>query len=72
MQKSYKFLLEIMMLVSSANIMGIAKVFIVGGRSFIQIMKSKGHKINTCGTPCSSRYFGVQRAILFQSFDFFL
>jgi hypothetical protein len=35
MQKSSQFLLEIMMLVSSANIMGIAKVFIVGGRSFI-------------------------------------
>jgi hypothetical protein len=35
MQKSSRFLLEIMMLVSSANIMGIAKVFIVGGRSFI-------------------------------------
>jgi hypothetical protein len=35
MQKSSKFLLEIMTLVSSANIMGIAKVFIVGGRSFI-------------------------------------
>jgi hypothetical protein len=35
MQKSSKFLLEIMTLVSSANIMGIAKVFIVGDRSFI-------------------------------------
>jgi hypothetical protein len=35
MQKSSKFLLEIMTLVLSANIMGIAKVFILGGRSFI-------------------------------------
>jgi hypothetical protein len=33
MQKSSKFLLEIMTLVSSANIMGIAKVFIVGGNN---------------------------------------
>jgi hypothetical protein len=31
-QKSSKFLLEIMTLVSSANIMGTVKVFIVGGR----------------------------------------
>jgi hypothetical protein len=53
MQKSSKFLLDIMTLVSSANIMGIAKVFIVGGRSFIQIMKSKGPKIDPSGTPCS-------------------
>jgi hypothetical protein len=51
MQKSSRFLLEIMMLVSSANIMGTAKVFIVGGRSFVQIMKSKGPKIDPCGTP---------------------
>jgi hypothetical protein len=35
MQKSSKFLLEIMALVSSINIMGIAKVLIVGGRLFI-------------------------------------
>jgi hypothetical protein len=38
--------------VSSANIMAIAKVFIVGGRSFIYVMKSKGPKIYPCGTPC--------------------
>jgi hypothetical protein len=37
MQKSSKFLLGIMTLVSSANIVGIAKVFIVGGRSFIYV-----------------------------------
>jgi hypothetical protein len=47
-QKSSKFLLEIMTLVSSANIMGSVKififfiVFIVGGRSFMYIIKSKG------------------------------
>jgi hypothetical protein len=35
MQKSSKFLLEIMTLVSSANSMGVAKEFIVGGRSFL-------------------------------------
>jgi hypothetical protein len=35
MQKSSKFLLEIVTLVSSVNTVGIAKVFIVGGRSFI-------------------------------------
>jgi hypothetical protein len=32
--------------------MDIAKVFIDGGRSFISIMKSKGPKIDHCGTPC--------------------
>jgi hypothetical protein len=41
-QKSSHFLVEIMTLVSSANIMGFYKVFIVGGRSFMYIMKSKG------------------------------
>jgi hypothetical protein len=35
MQKSPKFLLEIMIIVSSANIMGIDEVFNVGGKSFI-------------------------------------
>jgi hypothetical protein len=52
MQKSSKFLLEIMTLVSLANIMGIDEVFSVGGRSFIQIRKSKGPKIYPWGTPC--------------------
>jgi hypothetical protein len=41
-QKSSTFLLGIMALVSSANIMGSVKVFIVGGRSFIYSMKNKG------------------------------
>jgi hypothetical protein len=35
MQKISKFLPEIMILLSSVNIMGIDEVFIVGGRSFI-------------------------------------
>jgi hypothetical protein len=42
MQKSSNFLLEIMTLVSSANIMGIEEVFSVGGRPFIYIRKSRG------------------------------
>jgi hypothetical protein len=50
-QKSSKFLLEIMTLVSSAN-MGSVKVFIVGGKSFMYIMKSKGPRIDPWGTPC--------------------
>jgi hypothetical protein len=52
MQKSSRFILEIVILVSSANIMSIAKVFIVGGGSFVQIMKNKGTKIDPCGNPC--------------------
>jgi hypothetical protein len=51
LQKSSNFLIEIMTLVSSANIMGFAKVFIVGGRSFMYIMKSKGLRIDPWGTP---------------------
>jgi hypothetical protein len=38
--------------VSSANIMGSVKVFIVfivGGRSFMYIIKSKGHRIDPWG-----------------------
>jgi hypothetical protein len=48
-EKSSKFLLEIIALVSSANKMGSDKVFIVGGRSFIYIKKSKGPKIDPRG-----------------------
>jgi hypothetical protein len=51
-QKSPKFLLEIMTLVSSENIMGSVKVFIVGGRASMYIMKSKGPRIDPWGTPC--------------------
>jgi hypothetical protein len=36
-------------LVSSANKMGSDKVFIVGGRSFLYIMKSKVPKIDPSG-----------------------
>jgi hypothetical protein len=54
-QKSSTFLLEIIMLVSSANIMGSDKsdkVLIVGGRPFFQyIMKSKGPRIDPWETP---------------------
>jgi hypothetical protein len=35
-----------MTLVSSANIMGSDEIFIVGGRSFIYIMKSKGPRVD--------------------------
>jgi hypothetical protein len=45
-QKSSNFLLEIITLVSSSNIMGSDKVFIVGGRLFIYIMKSKGPRVD--------------------------
>jgi hypothetical protein len=51
LQKLSKFLLEIMTLVS-ANIIGFSKVFIVGGRSFVCIMKSKSPRIDPWGTPC--------------------
>jgi hypothetical protein len=51
-QKSSKFVLEIMTLVSSVNIMGSVKVFFVGGRSFMHIVKSKGPRIDPWGTPC--------------------
>jgi hypothetical protein len=40
-EKSSTFLLEIITLVSSTNKMGADKVFIVGGMSLIQIIKSK-------------------------------
>jgi hypothetical protein len=51
-QKSSKFLLEIMTLVSSAKIMGSDKVFIAGGRSFMCIMKSESPRIDPWGTVC--------------------
>jgi hypothetical protein len=52
LQKLSNFLLEIMALVSLANIVGFAKVFTVEGRSFMYIMKSKGTRIDPWGTPC--------------------
>jgi hypothetical protein len=50
-EKSSKYLLEIITLVSSVNKMGSDKVFIVEGGSFIYIMKSSGPKIDPWGTP---------------------
>jgi hypothetical protein len=44
--KSPNYLLEIMTLVSSANIVGSDRVLIVGRRSFMYIMKSKGPRID--------------------------
>jgi hypothetical protein len=49
---SSKFLLQIITLVTSVNKIGSDKAFIVGDRSFIYIMKSKGPKIDPWGTPC--------------------
>lgn len=51
LQKS-TFLLEMMTLVSSVIIMGSDKLFIVGQKSFMYIMKRKGPRINLYGTPC--------------------
>jgi hypothetical protein len=51
MQILEKFLLEIMMLVLSANIIGTGKVFIVEGRSFTLVTKSKGPRIDPLGIP---------------------
>jgi hypothetical protein len=45
-EKSSKFLLANITLLSSVNKMGSDKVFIVVGRSFIYVMKSKGPKID--------------------------
>jgi hypothetical protein len=42
-----------MTLLSSANIRGAPRVLIVGRRSFIQIMKSKGPTTDPYGIPCS-------------------
>jgi hypothetical protein len=50
-EKLSKILIEIMTPVSSMNITGTDMVFIVERGSFIQIMKSKGPKIDPWGTP---------------------
>jgi hypothetical protein len=50
-EKSSKFLLEVITLVSSMNKMGSDKVVIVGCGSFTYIKKSKGPKIDPWGTP---------------------
>ena len=46
-----KFLPEIITSVSSANTTGSDKVFILGGKLFMYIMKSKGTGIGPCETP---------------------
>jgi hypothetical protein len=51
-EKSSKFLQELITLVSSVNKMGSGKVFIVGDGLFIYIMESNGPKIDSWGTPC--------------------
>jgi hypothetical protein len=51
-EKSSKFLLEMITLVSSANKIDSNKVFIVEGGSFIHIRKNKGPKIDPWGTTC--------------------
>jgi hypothetical protein len=52
MEKSSKFLPEIITLVSSVNKMGSDKELIVGGRSFIYTKKGNGHKIDPWRTQC--------------------
>jgi hypothetical protein len=52
-QKSLKFLLEIMTLVSSASISGCDTEFILR-RSLIYIMNNRDPKIDLWGTPCFS------------------
>jgi hypothetical protein len=46
-----KFLLETVTLASSAIVTGSNKAFVVGGRSFTYVMKSKGHRTDPWGTP---------------------
>jgi hypothetical protein len=50
-QNSLKFLLEIMMFESSAN-MGSDKVFIVGGMSFMYALENKCPRIDLWGYSC--------------------
>jgi hypothetical protein len=51
-QNSPTFLLEIIILASSANIMGSDKVFTVEGRSLMYKIKNKGPIIDPWETPC--------------------
>jgi hypothetical protein len=46
-----------MTLVSTANIMGSDTVFIVTGRSFMYIMKSKGPRTDPWETPCFTMFY---------------
>jgi hypothetical protein len=52
LQKSSNTSVEIMKLISSTNIVGFDKVFTVGGKSYMYIMKSKGCRIDPLGTLC--------------------
>jgi hypothetical protein len=61
-----------MTLVLSVNITGAARVFIVGERSFIWIIKSKGPKSDPVGFhallfPSLSMYFGFYKGFLCMS-----
>jgi len=51
-EKSIKFSLEILTLVSSANNIGSAKEFICNGRSFIYTKNRRGPRMEPWGTPC--------------------
>jgi hypothetical protein len=66
MQKSCKFLPEIMAPVSSANIMGTDEVFSVERGHLHRIGKAKALKL----FPSLNRYFGLNLMILFQYFNF--
>jgi hypothetical protein len=71
MQKSPKFLLEIMALVPSANIMNIDGVFSIEGRSFNRLWKEKAAKL----TPQKFHALFLPRLnlmISFRSFVFYL
>jgi hypothetical protein len=70
-EESSKFLLEIITLVSSANKMSPGNVFIVGGRSFMYIMKSRGPKIDPWGTPHFAENFFLTILFYFLFFIFF-
>jgi hypothetical protein len=54
-QKSSIYLPEIITLLSSVNIKGSDRIFIVGGRSFVYIMKNEGPRTDPWETP----YFTV-------------
>jgi hypothetical protein len=51
-QKSSKFLLEIMTLVSSANNTVSDTEFVLRGRTFMNIMNNRGSRTDPWGTPC--------------------
>jgi hypothetical protein len=53
-QKSSKFLLEITILVSSANNTVSDTECVLWGRTFTNIMNNRGSRIDPWGTPCFS------------------